>query len=587
MFQYLKKGNDQVLWRLLTHYIKPYYHIIALAVFFMLTVAISSATIVHLVQPIVDHVFYTRNNQMLVILPLAIFGVHTIKGIAEYYQSYLIKYVGQKVLTDLQLEMYKHLLCADLSFIQSQSSGHLISRFTNDISMMRGAVSNLLVGAAKHFFTILFLIILMFKLEPILSIIVFVVFPVAIYPVQKLGRRLRKISTNVQEELGSYTAKLDETFQAIKIVKSFVGEQYEYNTAKKLVSNILSFYKKSAKFDALVSPIMEILSGIAIGGIIWYGGALVIDGKTTPGELFAFITAFVTAYRPFKSLVALNVNLQEGIAAAKRVFFVLDTKPSIIDLTHAHNVSCSNADIIFDNIGLEIISDHQILKNISFVLEYNKTTAIVGHSGSGKTSIINLLTRLYDADNGNIIIGKHKIKDITLNSLRQQIALVTQETFLFDTTVAKNIAYTNPDAKIDDVIATAKASDAHNFIMQLPDGYNTMIGHGGFKLSGGQRQRLSIARALFKDAPILIFDEATSALDVHSEQLILSSLIKIRKNRMNIIITHRITSITGADQIIVIKSGSVLEQGNHEQLLANKNEYYQLYTKALEDKSMH
>ncbi|WP_341752093.1 MULTISPECIES: ABC transporter ATP-binding protein [unclassified Candidatus Tisiphia] len=568
--------------RLIVDHVRPYLKQIGMAVFCMVITAVCTACIVDLVRPTVDQIFLTGNRQMLLFLPLMIVITYTIKGIAEYYSSYLVKFIGQRILTDLQIKMYEHLLFADTLFIQSQSSGRLISRFTNDIAMMRGAVSNLLVGCAKYFLTVVGLIIVMFKLEPRLSCIVFLAFPAAIYPIQKLGRKIRKISGQAQEELANYTSRLDETFQSIKIVKSFLGEKIESNRASLLSSNILRFLKKTAKLDALVSPIMEILSGITVGGLIWYGGLLIIEGKTTPGAFFAFIAAFVTAYRPFKSLVSLNVNLQEGIAATKRVFNVLDTEPIIKDSVNAQNVQLVNPQIIFHNVELKF-NDKVALKKINLKLMQGKTTAIVGRSGSGKTSLSNLLVRFYNPTSGQILIDDYDIKDIKIDSLRRQISLVTQDTTLFDTSVAENIAYGNPNATHSEIITAAKYADADEFISHLPFGYDTMIGNQGTTLSGGQRQRLAIARAFLKPAAILVWDEATSSLDQNSERLILNSLVNLRKGKTTLIITHRLSSIKDVDHIVVMKSGMIFEQGTHSQLIDNKAEYYKLYHKELEE----
>ncbi|WP_375330934.1 ABC transporter ATP-binding protein [Candidatus Tisiphia endosymbiont of Oplodontha viridula] len=568
--------------RLIVDHIKPYLKQISIAVFCMVITAMCTACIVDLVRPTIDQIFLIGNRQMLLFLPLMVVITFTIKGIAEYYSNYLIKFVGQRILTDLQIKMYEHLLFADILFIQSQSSGRLISRFTNDISMMRGAISNLLVGCAKYFFTVVGLIIVMFTLEPRLSCIVFLAFPLAIYPIQKLGKKIRRISGQAQEELANYTSRLDETFQSIKIVKSFLGEKIESNRALLLSSNILRFLKKTAKLDALVSPIMEVLSGITVGGLIWYGGLLVIKGETTPGAFFAFIAAFLAAYRPFKSLVSLNVNLQEGIAATRRVFNILDTEPIIKDSVNAQNVQLVNPQIIFNNVELKF-NNKVALKLINLKIMPGKTTAFVGRSGSGKTSLSNLLVRFYNPTSGQILIDNYDIKDIRIDSLRQQISLVTQDTTLFDTSVAENIAYGNPNATRDQIIIAAKYADAHQFISNLPAGYDTIIGNQGSTLSGGQRQRLAIARAFLKSAAILVWDEATSSLDQNSERLILNSLVNIRENKTTLIITHRLSSIKDVDHIVVMKSGMIFEQGTHSQLMDNKAEYYKLYNKELEE----
>ncbi|MGX6959808.1 MAG: ABC transporter ATP-binding protein [Rickettsia endosymbiont of Pentastiridius leporinus] len=571
-----------VIKRLIKNHVKPYENKIYFAIFCMIIAAICTAIIVHAVKPIIDKVFLTHDRAMLIIMPIVLTVTFFVKGIAEYYQNYLIKFVGQKVLTDLQIEMYEHLLLADISFIQAQSSGRLISRFTNDIAMMRGAVSNLLVGCAKHLLTVVFLIGMMFNLEPFLSCITFFVFPLAIYPVQRMGKKIRRISAQSQEELGHYTSRLDETFQSIKIIKSFIGEKIEKNRASLIINNILEYYKKTSKLDALVSPIMEGLSGLAVGGMVWYGGNLVLEGKSTPGALFAFLAAFASAYRPFKSLVSLNINLQEGIAAAKRVFHILDTKALIRDHETAKEVNLSNPQISFDKLALNFESKIAI-KYIDLKLESNKIIAFVGRSGSGKTSLSNLLVRFYDPSEGKILINDHNIKDIKLTSLRKQISLVTQDTHLFDTTIAENIAYGLPYVTRGEIIEAAKHADAHEFIMHLPQGYDTQIGVQGTTLSGGQRQRLSIARAFLKDAPILIWDEATSSLDQASEQKIIDSLRKLRQGKTTLVITHRLTSITDLDEIIVMKNGEICERGIHAQLLKDKGEYYALYNKELKE----
>lgn len=573
-----KIKSSKIIRRILKDHVSPYKKQIYLAVFFMVIVAVCAAIIVRLVQPVIDKVFLTHDRHLMLIIPFLMLTIYSLKGIAEYFQCYIVKYVGQQILTNLQMKMYEHLLLTDLTFIQSQSAGRLISRFTNDIILMRGAVSNLLVGCVKHFLSVVFLIILMFKLEPVLSFFVFTAFPLAIYPIQKIGRKMRIVIGNAQEELSNYTARLDETLHAIKVIKSFGGEQIEVKRSTEITAKILEHFKKAAKFDALTSPIMEILSGLAIACILWYGGFMVIEGNISPGALFAFITAFVSAYRPFKSLVSLNVNLQEGIAAAERVFHILDTKPLIFDKEDAKTPIFTCPSISLNNVELHF--DKKIaIKYLNLKIEKGKTYAFVGRSGSGKTSIANLLIRFYDPTSGQVLIDGYNEKDIVINHLRKQIALVTQDTILFDTTVADNIAYGKPDTSKEAIIEAAKAADAHEFISLLPHGYDTIIGVSGQTLSGGQRQRLAIARAFLKDAPILILDEATSALDPNSEQTIINSIAKLRKNRTTLIITHRLSCVQNSDQIIVMKSGTIVEQGTHKKLLIAKGEYYKLYNK--------
>lgn len=576
--------SSAVIKRLLVNHVKPYKSEIFIAIFFMVVVATCSAAVVWLTKPAIDKILVARNMRMLVIIPLLMLGVYVIKGIAEYYQGYLIKYVGQKILTDMQIQMYEHLLYADLAYVQSQSSGRLISRFTNDIILMRGAVSNMLVGCAKYFLSVVFLIIIMFSLEPFLSMFVFLAFPIAIYPVQKLGRKMRRITGDAQEELSNYTVRLDETFQSIKIIKSFCAEKIESVRAKEITTKILTFYKKSAMLDSLTSPVMEFLCGLAIACVLWYGGFQVISGDMTIGELFTFIAAFVSAYRPFKSLVSLNVNLQEGLAAANRIFNILDTKPLIQDNANALKPDFGCPEIFFEKITLNF-EEKEAIKLVNLKIEKAKTYAIVGKSGSGKTSLANLLVRFYDPTEGRVLINSNDIKDISVTHLRNQIAMVSQDTILVDASIAENIAYGNLAATRQEIIDAAKHADADEFISKLVDGYDTVIGIGGCTLSGGQKQRLAIARAFLKNSPIMLFDEATSALDPESEQSIVHSFTNLRKGKTTLIITHRLASIRDVDKIIVMKNGEIEEQGTHEELINLKSEYYKLHNKQLKEKA--
>ncbi|HJK86106.1 MAG TPA: ABC transporter ATP-binding protein [Candidatus Megaira endosymbiont of Stentor roeselii] len=576
--------SSAVIKRLLVNHVKPYKSEIFIAIFFMVVVATCSAAVVWLTKPAIDKILVARNMHMLVIIPLLMLGVYVIKGIAEYYQGYLIKYVGQKILTDMQIQMYEHLLYADLAYVQSQSSGRLISRFTNDIILMRGAVSNMLIGCAKYFLSVVFLIIIMFNLEPFLSMFVFLAFPIAIYSVQKLGRKMRRVTGDAQEELSNYTARLDETFQSIKIIKSFCAEKIESVRAKEITTKILSFYKKSAMLDSLTSPVMEFLCGLAIAFVLWYGGFQVISGDMTIGELFTFIAAFVSAYRPFKSLVSLNVNLQEGLAAANRIFNILDTKPLIQDNANALKPDFGCPEIFFEKITLNF-EEKEAIKLVNLKIEKAKTYAIVGKSGSGKTSLANLLVRFYDPTEGRVLINSNDIKDISVTHLRNQIAMVSQDTILVDASIAENIAYGNLAATRQEIIDAAKHADADEFISKLVDGYDTVIGIGGCTLSGGQKQRLAIARAFLKNSPIMLFDEATSALDPESEQSIVHSFTNLRKGKTTLIITHRLASIRDVDKIIVMKNGEIEEQGTHEELINLKSEYYKLHNKQLKEKA--
>ena len=496
-------------------------------------------------------------------------------------QNFYMRFVGQRIITDMQIDLYHHLIHADLAYLQGESSGNLISKFTNDIVIMRSAVSNVLTGLVKEFLTVIFLISFMFYLSPTLSLISFVLFPIAVIPIVKMGKKMRKISTSTQKQLGKYTTKLDETFQSIRVIRSYAQENFEINKAKNIVESIFKLYVKAIKTDSLSSPIMEMLGGIAIAAIIWYGGSQVISGNTSPGSFFSFIAAFMMAYKPMKSLADLNSSLQEGLASAKRLFTVLDIEPMVKQLPNAKTLTVEKGELNFDRVEFKYSKDQKTLSNLTLKVPAGQTVALVGASGGGKSTIINLLLRFYDPQSGKITIDNIDISQVSLSSLRSSIAIVTQEIMLFDDTILANIGYGNLVANESQIIAAAKKAAAHDFITELPQGYNTIIGQHGLKLSGGQRQRLSIARAILKNSPILLLDEATSALDTIAEQQIQTALNYLRKTRTTLIIAHRLSTIIDADIIYVIKKGRVAEAGSHLQLIKSNGEYAKLYHKQI------
>jgi subfamily B ATP-binding cassette protein MsbA len=543
----------------------------------MIVAASTTAMLIAMIQPALDKVFINKDQAMLMIIPPLVILLSFINGGANYMQNYLMKFVGQRIISDVQVDLYRHLINADLAFLHLQSSGHLISRFTNDIITMRGAVSNLLTGLAKELATVVLLIALMFYQNLTLACISFVVFPIAIYPIIAMGRRMRKVSRKTQEELGKYTSLLDETFQNIRAVKAYVQEEAECNKAKNLVNQVFQLYLKAAHTDSLTSPIMETLGGVIFGAIIWYGGKQVMHDALTPGELFTFIAAFLTAYRPIKTLSSLNSSLQEGLAAARRLFQIMDVTPKVSNQTDALPLQITEGAMIFDNLTFGYSKHLLALQDVSFTIMAGKTTAFVGESGSGKSTLINLILRFYDPVQGRILIDGQDIKNCTLHSLRKAITVVSQDIMLFDDSVWNNIAYGTENVTEMEVIQAAKDAAAHDFIMSLPEGYQTIIGQQGLKLSGGQKQRISIARGFLKNSPILLLDEATSSLDPITEHNIQQALNKLRKNRTNLIIAHRLSTIIDADQIFVMNKGRVVECGTHAELLSMQGHYFKLY----------
>lgn len=576
----MEQQSFTLLKRLIRNFIRPYFNKLSLAVVAMITVAICNAFHVWLVKPALDKIFYNLDKRMLLIIPIAMVVVGIIKAVATFFQNFFLKYVGQKIITDIQAKLYSHLIKSDLPYLNQFSTGKIISRFSNDIITMRASMSNVLTGIAKEFLTVVFLVLVMFNLNWHLAILVFIIFPLAIYPVIRMGRRMRKISLSTQESLGQYTTQLDETFKAIKEIKSYHAEEYEISKSNNILSNIFSLYVQAIKTESVSSPIIEIISSMAIAGVIWYAGNEVILGSTSPGSFIAFIGAFVAAYRPLKNLAELNNNLQEGLAASKRLFDVFDVNPRIINLEQAKKLVIDNAEINFEKVFFNY-GEKELFKDLSFKILPGQVVAFVGGSGSGKTTIANLMLRFYEILDGTISIDQQNIKEVTLESLRENITLVSQDILLFDDTVASNIGYGNLSASREEIIRAAKLAAADEFIIKLPQGYDTIIGQNGFKLSGGQRQRLSIARAILKDSPIIIFDEATSALDTISEGLVQKSIYSMkRKGRAIIIIAHRLSTIIDSDLIYVLDKGKIIAKGNHQDLINSSKYYQELYAKS-------
>jgi len=563
--------------RLVRQYVRPHFGRIAFAVFCMILVAGATAANAWLMQPVLDDVFLNRNREMLYLVPTAILVIALIKGSATYGQSVTMNHIGQRIISGVQLQMFAHLMRSDISFFQSNATGNLISRFNNDANMLRAAVSTALTGIAKDSLTLAFLVALMFYQDWLLALISFFVFPAAVFPIVRIGRRMRKVSANTQTQMGELTTILDETFQGARHVRAYGMEDYEISRAGGVIENIFQLVQKAARVRSLTHPIMETLGGVAIAVVILYGGARVIDGTTTPGTFFSFITALLLAYQPMKSLANLNASLQEGLAAAQRIFALIDVEPKIQDRPDATDLENVKGGIRFDAVGFAYDEGRAALDGITIDIPPGRTVALVGPSGAGKSTILNLIPRFYDCDTGSIAIDGHDIRDVTLASLRANIALVAQDITLFDDTVRANIAYGRPDASDEDIRAAAKAADAHDFIETLVDGYDTHVGGRGLRMSGGQRQRIAIARAMLKNAPILLLDEATSALDSETERQVQAALDTLTRGRTTVVIAHRLSTVTAADIIYVMDGGRVVEQGTHRSLLEAGGAYARLY----------
>lgn len=569
-----------LLKRLKQTYIANHTRSLIVAGICMLTMAAATAANAWMMKPILDDVFVKKDEHMLIIVSVAVLVIGLISAVASYGQTLIMRNVGQRIVADMQIDLYSHLMHSDLAVFHDQASGRLISRFTNDIMSMRNAVSTVLTGIAKDFFSMVFLVALMFYQSFQLALIAFVVFPLAILPVIRMGRRMRKLSNSTQQELGHFAAQLDETFHGVRMVKAYDREDYEIERARTTIESLYTLYYKSSRVQAIASPIMELLTWTAIASVIWYGGYNVIHGTLTLGEFSSFLMAMLTAYKPAKTVVTLNNSLQEGLAAASRLFAVMDTQPHIFDQPEAKELKVDGGAIRFENASFNYSPDVCAINDITFDIPSGKTIALVGSSGSGKSTIVNLILRFYDLNRGMITVDNQDIRDVTLASLRAAMSLVSQEIVLFDDTVRNNIAYGKLNASDEEIIRAAKMAAADDFIRELPQGYNTMIGPHGVKLSGGQRQRLAIARAMVKNAPILLLDEATSSLDNTSERIVQEALEKLMKGRTTLVVAHRLSTIRNADIIYVLDHGEIQESGTHDSLLQKRGLYYELYAQA-------
>ena len=563
--------------RLLRDHVRPYWPRIAVAMAMMAVVAAATAGLAFLMETILDSVFTERDRSSLVAVALTVFAVFVTKGLATYGQNVLMSYVGQRVLADLQNRMFRHLLSADLAFFQNNSSGGLIARFINDVEKMRGAVTNGLTAIGKDSLTVIFLVALMFYQDWMLAAAAFFAFPTAIYPLVRIGRRMRKVSANTQVEVAQFTTLLSEVFQGARHVKAYGMEGYERARAGRVIDRLFELVYKAARTKAASSPIMETLGGVAIVIVIFYGGWQVIEGTRSTGTFFSFVTALLLAYEPMKKLVNLNANLQEGLAAADRVFALIDRAPAIVDAPGALEIDRARGEIHFENVRFAYATDKPALDGVSLTVPKGETVALVGHSGGGKSTILNLIPRFFDPEGGRVTLDGVDIREVTIASLRRQIALVSQEVTLFDDTIYSNIAYGRQDASEEEVFEAARAAAADGFIRDLSEGYETRVGEHGVRLSGGQRQRIAIARAMLKDAPILLLDEATSALDTESERLVQDALSRLMRGRTTIVIAHRLSTVTSADRIHVVDRGRVVESGHHAELLAKGGIYATLH----------
>jgi ATP-binding cassette, subfamily B, bacterial MsbA len=563
-------------YRDLLGYIKANRFRLYLAIFCMLLTSGTTAALAYLVKPAIDQIFITGNEAMLKLIPLAAIAVSVLRGGGLFGQDYFLSLVAQGIVRELRDRLYTRMSALPLSFFHEKKTGVLMSRITYDVNLIRMVVSNSITSMVSDIGTLVCLLAVTFYQIWELALVAFVVLPLAFYPVATLGRRVRKITRRSQERVGDMNSFLHETFFGNKIVKAFGREEYEIARFHKKSAALFANEMKNTIVKALTSPIVETFSGLGTALVIWFGGSQVVKGVYTTGTFMSFMAAVMMMYSPAKRLSKLNAQIQQGMAAFDRVYEILETESDILEAPDAAEIKRENHRVDFQNVCFSYDDGEPVLTDINLDVAPGEVIALVGASGGGKTTLVNLIPRFYDVSSGGVLIDGLDIRRATITSLRQQIAIVTQEPILFNDTIRANIAYGNPEATEEDIVRAAVDSYAHDFITGFPEQYDTVIGELGARLSGGQKQRLCIARALIKDAPILILDEATSSLDSEAEAIVQKALANLMKGRTTFVIAHRLTTISHADRVIVISNGRIVEQGRHEELLALGGDYFRL-----------
>ncbi len=573
-------GKSATLKRLFNEYTKKYIKKIAIAVFFSLLVAASTSSIAWLLDPAIDKIFIQKDQSLLIIIPFLIIIAFTTKGVSLYLAKVIMINVGEDIKKKLQFDMLNTLISADTQSIDEKHTGKFISNLTYDVMHITNLLSHGILNLFKDSLTLIGLLTVMFLQNWKLSLIAIILIPIASTAARSLGKRMGKVTTEAQEKSSFLTKYLVELFKNHRLTKIFQKENYESNRADHYLNQLKEKNKKIGHVIVRISPIMEVLTGVMIAILIFYSGKLIAVGELSVNNFFSFLAAMMLAYQPVRSLSTLNVILNQGLSAASRILSVIDTKKLIKNPDNAKEINVVKANIKFKDVIFSYNkSDGQVLKNINLEFEGGQMTSLVGHSGSGKSTILNLIPRFYDCGSGDIFVDDQSIYDVTLHSLRKNISLVSQETTLFDDTIKNNIKYANLDASDEEIFKAAKLSHCDEFINNLPEKYETLIGEDGVRLSGGEKQRISIARAMLKKSSIILLDEATSSLDSETETKIQDALKILTKDRTTIVIAHRLSTILNSNKIYVIDSGKIIDNGKHEDLLINSKIYKNFHDK--------
>ena len=575
-------NNLETIKRLYKDYTKNYLKKIVIAMALSAVIAGSISAIAYLLDPAIKKIFIDQDPKLIVIIPIFIILAFASKGASLYFARIIMIGVAQDLTKDIQSDMVKSLIKADTQLIDNKHTGEFVANLTNDVSMITNLVSTVLLSLFKDTLTLVGLLSVMFYQNWKLALVAIIMIPVASVAAKSLGKRIGKISTQAMEKAGTLNSYLIELFKNHRIIKIFQKEEYENQRANVHLDELKEMGKKIMSVFIRATPLMETMTGIMIALLIFISGKLIIAGEIDINNFFSFLAAMMLAYQPVRSLATLNIAVGQGIAASKRILPIIDDKNHISEDSDAEDLKLSKGNIKFININFKYVTTEQkILKSINLNINGGKMTSLVGHSGAGKTTVLNLIPRFYDPISGDITIDNQSIYKSTINSLRKNISLVSQDTTLFDDTIRNNIIYANLDATEDEVRAAAKLSFADEFINKLPNKYETIIGENGLRLSGGEKQRLSIARAMIKKSPIILLDEATSSLDAETESKIQEALNFLTENRTTLVIAHRLSTILKSDKIYVIDNGLVVGEGNHNELLKKSEIYKNFYEKQI------